>query len=332
MVLFVDKYKPKTLNKFHIHKDISKKLINLGQNKDISNIIFYGLSGSGKTTLVNAFIKHYFNKEIISKKYSFQIEKKNIEYRRSNYHYEIIVKKKNYVLYHNIEILVKHIIKNLNKRKQQIIFIKNFGELTQEKQNIFKTIFEKTSKYCKFILTTSSIGKIEKAIRSRLLQIRVPQPTYDELTTFVKKICKKESLQFKKTYLKKIFKVSERNIYKCLLVLQLSYTEDGFVEYKDRINIEIKKVCKLVKSKRENKFLKIRDQLLFLIKLNVSISNIITETIKYFSKIEDEKKIEIIHLAAETDHRISLGHKYLYHLEYFFFNLIKILSSTTLKK
>lgn len=332
MVLFVDKYRPKTLNEFDIHKDISKKLIHLGQNKDIPNIIFNGLSGSGKTTLVDAFIKHYFNEKIKCETYSFKIDKKEVEYKKSDYHYEIIIKKKNYVLYHNIEVLVKHIIKNINRRNQRLIFIKNFGELNKEKQNIFKTIFEKTSYYCKFILTTSSMGKIENALKSRLLQIRVPHPTYDELKLFIKKICKKEDLPLKKTYIKKIFKVSERNIYKCLLVLQLSYTEEGFIEYKDRINIEIHKVCKLVKSKRDNKFLKIRDQLLFLIKLDVNISNIIKETLKYFSKIEDEKKIELVRLAAETDSRISLGYKYIYHLEYFFFNLIKIIYSTTSKK
>ena len=112
MVLFVDKYRPKTLNEFDIHKDISEKLIHLGQNKDIPNIIFNGLSGSGKTTLVNAFIKHYFNEKIKCETYSFKIDKKEVEYKKSDYHYEIIIKKKNYVLYHNIEVLVKHIIKN----------------------------------------------------------------------------------------------------------------------------------------------------------------------------------------------------------------------------
>ena len=104
-VLYINKYKPKNINDFKIHKNISEQLINLGKYRNFPNIVLYGLAGSGKTTLINAFIQYYFKEKISTKPYTFHLDKKKtINYKRSDFHYEIIVKKKNFLLYHNIEL------------------------------------------------------------------------------------------------------------------------------------------------------------------------------------------------------------------------------------
>ena len=53
--LWVDKYRPKDVNKINSHKNIIELLFQMKKNKSISNLLCYGPSGCGKTTTMLAF-------------------------------------------------------------------------------------------------------------------------------------------------------------------------------------------------------------------------------------------------------------------------------------
>tara|TARA_Y100001970_G_scaffold206712_1_gene251745 strand:+ start:13975 stop:14976 length:1002 start_codon:yes stop_codon:yes gene_type:complete len=329
-ILYIDKYKPKHINDFIINNNISKKLINIDQYR--GNILFHGPSGSGKTTLINAFIDNYFDTKCELKNIKYYLDKtKFVTYKKSDLHYEITINKKKYLLYHNIENIIKHIIQeiSLNKRRHKLVFIKNFSELGFHKQYAFKNIFEKSYKYCNFILSVSTLSKVDKALISRTLCIRVPSPTFEELYTFIKMVADKEQLSYTKSKLNKILKQSGRNIYKALLILQLSYSEGKYINHKNDVEDNIKKLFKLVKSKNKNKHTKIREILYFLIKINKNPDSLIKEALDHFlsKDITLEQKHKIVVLSATASHRIACSYKYICHLEYFFFNLIEILTT-----
>lgn len=63
-MLWVDKHRPKSLDKMDFHQELSKKLEKISSNNDFPHLLFYGPSGSGKKTRLNAFIKSIFGPRV----------------------------------------------------------------------------------------------------------------------------------------------------------------------------------------------------------------------------------------------------------------------------
>nr|CAB3497911.1 unnamed protein product [Digitaria exilis] len=59
-MLWVDKYRPKTLDKVTVHDQVAQNLRKLVSEQDCPHLLFYGPSGSGKKTLILALIKQMF--------------------------------------------------------------------------------------------------------------------------------------------------------------------------------------------------------------------------------------------------------------------------------
>uniref|UniRef100_A0A0A9E4I3 Pco093185f n=1 Tax=Arundo donax TaxID=35708 RepID=A0A0A9E4I3_ARUDO len=59
-MLWVDKYRPKTLDKVTVHDQIAQNLRKLVSEQDCPHLMFYGPSGSGKKTLILALVKQMF--------------------------------------------------------------------------------------------------------------------------------------------------------------------------------------------------------------------------------------------------------------------------------
>lgn len=70
--LWLDKYRPNTLNKLTLHHDISAKLEALAQSEELPHLLFYGPPGAGKKTRVLAFLREV---------YGAGVEKVKIEHR-----------------------------------------------------------------------------------------------------------------------------------------------------------------------------------------------------------------------------------------------------------
>lgn len=59
-MLYVDKYRPKSLSDLHYHQDLSERLVGLAENEDLPHLLFYGPSGAGKKTRIHALIAQLF--------------------------------------------------------------------------------------------------------------------------------------------------------------------------------------------------------------------------------------------------------------------------------
>ncbi|KAI3809434.1 hypothetical protein L1987_25407 [Smallanthus sonchifolius] len=59
-MLWVDKYRPKTLDKVLVHEDVAQNLKKLVTEQDCPHLLFYGPSGSGKKTLIMALLRQMF--------------------------------------------------------------------------------------------------------------------------------------------------------------------------------------------------------------------------------------------------------------------------------
>ncbi|GAU16314.1 hypothetical protein TSUD_299460 [Trifolium subterraneum] len=59
-MLWVDKYRPKTLDNVMVHNDIAQNLKKLVTEHDCPHLLFYGPSGAGKKTLIMALLRQMF--------------------------------------------------------------------------------------------------------------------------------------------------------------------------------------------------------------------------------------------------------------------------------
>lgn len=60
MALWVDKYRPTSLDKLDFLKDQATQLSRLAQTGDLPHLLFYGPSGAGKKTRIMALLRAIF--------------------------------------------------------------------------------------------------------------------------------------------------------------------------------------------------------------------------------------------------------------------------------
>ena len=59
-MLYVDKYRPSSLQNLSYHNGITEQLTELSQSGDIPHCIFYGPSGAGKKTRIAAVLREMY--------------------------------------------------------------------------------------------------------------------------------------------------------------------------------------------------------------------------------------------------------------------------------
>ena len=70
--LWIDKYRPTTLNKLTLHHEITSKLDALAKCEEMPHLLFYGPPGCGKKTRVMSFLREI---------YGANVEKVKLEHR-----------------------------------------------------------------------------------------------------------------------------------------------------------------------------------------------------------------------------------------------------------
>jgi replication factor C subunit 3/5 len=95
MALWVDKYRPRDLNKLTYYKDQANKLASLVSSGDFPHLLFCGPSGSGKRTRIHCLLKEIYGRgveNVHAEEFPFQSpsnKKLQINVVNSNYHIEL---------------------------------------------------------------------------------------------------------------------------------------------------------------------------------------------------------------------------------------------------
>ena len=129
--LWMDKYKPLTLEGLTFHPNQTRLLQSLSENSEFPHLIFYGPDGAGKKTRVHCFLAKVYGDGIykvntINKE--LKLKSKNISYMvtSSNYHLEFCPSD----VGNNDKFIISHVIKETS----------SFAQLDTETQKNFKVI------------------------------------------------------------------------------------------------------------------------------------------------------------------------------------------------
>uniref|UniRef100_A0A804M5B3 AAA+ ATPase domain-containing protein n=1 Tax=Zea mays TaxID=4577 RepID=A0A804M5B3_MAIZE len=193
-MLWVDKYRPKTLDKVTVHDQVAQNLRKFVSEQDCPHLLFYGPSGSGKKTLILALIKQMFgagaekvkleNKtwKIDTGTRTFEIELAMLS---SAHHVEMTPSDAGFQDRYVVQEVIKEMAKNRpidakGKRAFKVLVLNEVDKLSREAQHSLRRTMEKYSSSCRLILCCNSSSKVTEAVRSRCLNVRVNAPSEDQ--------------------------------------------------------------------------------------------------------------------------------------------------------
>ena len=331
-ILWMDKYKPKTLEDLTFHPNQTKLLQSLADNSEFPHLIFYGPDGAGKKTRVHCFLSKVYGEGIykmntINKE--LKIKSKSISYMvtSSNYHLEFCPSD----VGNNDKFIISHVIKETSSFSQldaesqknfKVIVLLEADKMTKEAQSALRRTMEKYSENCRIIMIVNDLASIIDPIRSRCFALRIPAPNKDEIKNILKSIKKSENVDINDKDLESITEKYGKNVRECITCLQMTslgnYNKRVYEpEYNNIFNLINSQIIKeqSAKSLRE-----IRSLFMELLIHGFRASYIIykmTSDLIDSNMIKEDKKRKIVEAGSLYDIRAKNGTKDFIHLEAF---------------
>ncbi|CAI2168638.1 18824_t:CDS:10 [Funneliformis geosporum] len=310
MSLWVDKYRPKSLEELTYHSELTNRLKILASS-DFPHLLIYGPSGAGKKTRISCLLEELYGQGVRKLKTDVQTfttpsRKLDITVVSSKYHLEITPNEVGY----SDRVVIQEFLKDVAQTKQvdlsikhdfKVVIIHEADSLSRESQAALRRTMELYMSNVRLILCCKSPSKIIDPIRSRCLLIRVPAPTNDEIIEILSDIAKKENIKLPLKVAKLIADQSNRDLRKAILSFESLYMEYDdlkenirykFTDWEEIINDIANKIC-LQHSPEE--------------------------------RAGNNVKCEILEKAAEFEHRSVIGSKAIIHIEAFVINAMYII-------
>jgi replication factor C small subunit len=291
--IFLQKYKPNSINDIIGQKNIVSILKGYINNKNIPHLLFAGDSGIGKTTAAVIIAKELFGNNW---------ETNTIMMNASDERGIDIVRNK---------------IKNATKFAPmgapfKIIFLDEADEMTIPAQRAMRDIVVKHQNVTRFIFAVNDLSKIITPIQDRCQVFRFKRLLIDDIYNHLQKIVNSESININKESIILIAKLSNGSMRRAVNALQSISTQDEVNEsiIKELMNSslnnqDIEELLKLIKTGN----VEIYEKYLFDLIYNGGYNpeEIINAIIDLLIKKNDNKMLPIVVGLAEYDYRISQG-------------------------
>eukprot|EP00249_Psilotum_nudum_P008975 c21630_g1_i2 orf=349-1383(-) len=335
-MLWVDKYRPHTLDKMMVHMDVAQNLKNLIDQGDCPHLLFYGPSGAGKKTLIMALIREMFGAgaekiKVENKPWKIEAGTRKIEIElttvSSNYHVELNPSDAGFQDRYVVQEIIKEMAKSrpldvAGNKGFKVLVLNEVDRLSKEAQHSLRRTMEKYSAACRLVLCCNSASKVIEAVRSRCLNIRINAPSKEEIIKVLQHVAKKEGLQLPVTFAARIAFHSNRNLRRAVLSLeackvhQYPFAENQPVQTTDWEQYIVEIASDIVNEQSPKRLFLVRGKLYELlvncIPPEIVLKRLLLELMK---KLDSELKHEVCHWAAFYEHRMQLGQKAIFHLE-----------------
>jgi DNA polymerase III delta prime subunit len=170
--LYVEKYRPNSLEGYVGNQSIVEKVKVYLQNGDVPHLLLFGSAGTGKTTLAK-LIANNIDCDLM---YVNASDENNVDTVRDK---------------------IKNFASTIGFRQWKIIICDEFDFMTVNGQAALRNLMETFSKTTRFILTCNYIEKIIDPIQSRCQVFAITPPSKKDVAIRVSEILKHESVSFK---------------------------------------------------------------------------------------------------------------------------------------
>lgn len=338
MALWVDKYRPKELigkDGLDYHLEQAKHLKFLSADC-MPHLLFCGPSGAGKKTRIKCLLRELYGAgadktQLIMKAFTTPSNRKlEIQTVSSNYHVEMTPS--DVGIYDRVVVqdLVKEMaqtsqIETSSQKSFKVVVLCEADSLTRDAQHGLRRTMEKYANNCKIVLCCESLSRIIEPLQSRCIIINVPAPTDQEMTTVLKNIIRKESLQMPESILQKVTAKSEGNLRRAILMIEtIKMENENGIPPNAPIPIPewelyIQETARLILQKQNNEMVaKARERLYEVIARLIPPNVVFKKLLEFLLPNCPPPTVRaIVSEAAKFEHRLLNGQKAIFHLEGF---------------
>jgi DNA polymerase III delta prime subunit len=201
--MWCDKYSPKHIDDLITDEYIKKKLRNFVKCNEMSNLILSGTACSGKTTILKCLANDFYGRDIDSYVY------------RINSSVEKSVK----LLQEMLESFCRQKVVTTPPKKKMFI-IDDIDEIPDKLQSVIAIIME-TFPNVYFTFTCTSTSLINELIQSRCILLYVQKIEYDNVISYLKRICEYEKKKYDINALKKLYEVTQEDFRISINTMQI---------------------------------------------------------------------------------------------------------------
>jgi replication factor C small subunit len=294
--IWIEKYRPKTLNDVVGQDDIIERLKAYVKAQLVPHLIFAGPAGTGKTTSALALARELFK----------DTWKQNLnELNASDERGIGIIRGK-----------IKNFARTapIGKTPFKIIFLDEADSLTSDAQAALRRTIEKYTHICRFVLSVNYSSKIIEPIQSRCTVFRFHPLKAEDIKKYIRKIASNEKLEVTPDGLETIIFISRGDLRKAINLLQVGATVNKKITaellYQTSSTARPKDVKNLINTALEGNFMTARNKLYeLLLKYGLSGEDIIKQIHQtiFDLAIPDETKVRLVDKTGETEFRIIEG-------------------------
>ena len=169
--LWVEKYRPSSLDTYIGNEHLKNKVKLYLENEDVPHLLLYGKAGTGKTTLA----KIITNKIECDCLYINASDENNVD---------------------NVRNKIKVFASSIGFKPLKVVILDEADFLTPNAQAALRNLMETFSKHCRFILTCNYVERIIDPIQSRCQSYKIVPPSKKEVALHLKTILDTENATF----------------------------------------------------------------------------------------------------------------------------------------
>jgi len=171
--LWVEKYRPDTLEGYVGNEHILEKVKIYIENEDVPHLLLYGVAGTGKTTLAK-IITNQIDCDVM---YINASDENSVDAVRDK---------------------IRGFASSMGSRKWKVVILDESDYLTPNAQAALRNLMETFSKSTRFILTCNYVEKVIDPIQSRCQTFAITPPSKKEVAKRLFDILNEEGVEFNK--------------------------------------------------------------------------------------------------------------------------------------
>lgn len=206
--IWVEKYRPQTLDDIVGHEEVVKRMKKFLDTEDIPHVVFAGKQGIGKTAIIQAFAKEKYGADnwrnnILELNAS---DERGIDTIRD--------KVKNYAVQGTI-----------GDHQYKIVFLDEADQLTKDAQTALRRIMEDHADVTRFFLSCNYLSQIIGPIQSRCAPFSISPLTDDDLYRIGKNVAEQENITIADDTLKLMVNAADGDARKLINSMQAAVYE-----------------------------------------------------------------------------------------------------------